>query len=143
MPSRYQEGLKKTKELQDLKEEEEEQKSESPEEPEEAEETEEEERDPRSRLEPWPLLKWVTIHLTAQHLWRCQSRASVGPRPNEQPTETKRHSCWGRRQRKSQRVKIVNKGAFAELRGQRWSRVGPAALRSSAETPRDPDWSPS
>lgn len=43
LPSRYQEGLKKTKELQDLKEEEEEQKSESPEEPEEVEETEEEE----------------------------------------------------------------------------------------------------
>lgn len=78
LPSRYQEGLKKTKELQDLKEEEEEQKSESPEEPEEAEETEEEERDPRSRLELWPLLKWVTIHLTAQHLWRCQSKGISG-----------------------------------------------------------------
>lgn len=51
LPSRYQEGLKKTKELQDLKEEEEEQKSESPEEPEEVEETEEEEKDPRSRWE--------------------------------------------------------------------------------------------
>lgn len=61
----YQEGLKKTKELQDLKEEEEEQKSESPEEPEEIEETEEEEeKNQRSRLEPLPLLKWVTIHLT-------------------------------------------------------------------------------
>ncbi|XP_073870417.1 inositol 1,4,5-triphosphate receptor associated 1 isoform X22 [Macaca fascicularis] len=45
---KFQEGLKKTKELQDLKEEEEEQKSESPEEPEEVEETEEEEKGPRS-----------------------------------------------------------------------------------------------
>lgn len=50
LPSRYQEGLKKTKELQDLKEEEEEQKSESPEEPEEVAETEEEEKERRSRL---------------------------------------------------------------------------------------------
>ncbi|XP_017703436.1 PREDICTED: protein MRVI1 isoform X9 [Rhinopithecus bieti] len=45
---KFQEGLKKTKELQDLKEEEEEQKSESPEETEEVEETEEEEKGPRS-----------------------------------------------------------------------------------------------
>lgn len=66
LPCRYQEGLKKTQELQDLKEEEE-QKGESPEEAEEAEETEEEEKDQRSRLEPLPLLKWVTIHLIAQH----------------------------------------------------------------------------
>lgn len=65
-PSRYQEGLKKTKELQDLKEEEEEQKSEIPEEPEEAEETEEEEKEQRSRLEPSQLLKWVSVLFTAQ-----------------------------------------------------------------------------
>nr|XP_054098040.1 inositol 1,4,5-triphosphate receptor associated 1 isoform X6 [Callithrix jacchus] len=45
---KFQEGLKKNKELQDLKEEEEEQKGESPEEPEEVEETEEEEKGPRS-----------------------------------------------------------------------------------------------
>lgn len=74
LPSRYQEGLKKNKELQDLKEEEEEQKSESPDEPEEAEEPEQEEKDQRSRLEPLPLLKWVTVHVPAQHLQRCQSR---------------------------------------------------------------------
>lgn len=53
LPSRYQEGLKKTEELQDLKEEEEEQKTESPEEPVEVEETEEEEKDQRSRLEAY------------------------------------------------------------------------------------------
>ncbi|XP_036905965.1 inositol 1,4,5-triphosphate receptor associated 1 isoform X2 [Sturnira hondurensis] len=45
---RYQEGLKKTKELQELKEEEEERKSESLEETEEAEDTEDEEKDQRS-----------------------------------------------------------------------------------------------
>ena len=61
LPSRYQEGLKKTKELQEL-EEEEERKSESPEEAEEAEDIEEEGKDQRSRLEPLPLLKRVTIH---------------------------------------------------------------------------------
>ena len=77
-PCRYQEGLKKTKELQDLKEEEEEQKGESLEEAEEAEETEEEEKNQRSRLEPLSLLKWVTIYLTAQHPERCYSRATVG-----------------------------------------------------------------
>ncbi|XP_066221923.1 inositol 1,4,5-triphosphate receptor associated 1 isoform X2 [Saccopteryx leptura] len=49
---RYQEGLKKSKELQDLKEEEEEQKNESPEETEEAEETEKEGKEQRnSKLE--------------------------------------------------------------------------------------------
>ena len=61
LPSRYQEGLKKTKELQEL-EEEEERKSESPEEAEEAEDIEDEGKDQRSRLEPLPLLKRVTIH---------------------------------------------------------------------------------
>ncbi|KAF6104883.1 hypothetical protein HJG60_013275 [Phyllostomus discolor] len=45
---RYQEGLKKTKELQELKEEEEEQKSESPEDIEEAEDIEDEGKDQRS-----------------------------------------------------------------------------------------------
>lgn len=80
LPPRYQEGLKKTKELQDLKEEEE-QKTESPEEAEEAEETEEEEKEQRSRLEPSPLLKWVPIHFIARHPWRCQSRAVVGLGP--------------------------------------------------------------
>nr|KAF6438268.1 hypothetical protein HJG59_012513 [Molossus molossus] len=45
---RYQEDLKKTKELQDLKEEEEELKSEGPEEPKEADETEEEGKDQKS-----------------------------------------------------------------------------------------------
>lgn len=49
LPSRYQEGLKKTKELQDLKEEEEERKRENPEEPEET-ELEEDEKDERRRL---------------------------------------------------------------------------------------------
>ncbi|XP_066107047.1 inositol 1,4,5-triphosphate receptor associated 1 isoform X1 [Saccopteryx bilineata] len=49
---RYEEGLKKSKELQDLKEEEEEQKNESPEETEEAEETEKEGKEQRnSKLE--------------------------------------------------------------------------------------------
>lgn len=53
LPSRYQEGVKKTEELQDLKEEEEEQKAESPQEPEEVEETQEDEKDQRSRLEAY------------------------------------------------------------------------------------------
>lgn len=54
LPSRYQEGVKKTEELQDLKEEEEEeQKTESPQEPEEVEETQEDEKDQRSRLEAY------------------------------------------------------------------------------------------
>lgn len=57
--SRYQEGLKKNKELQDLKEDEEEQKSESPEEPEEVEETEDEEKDQRSR---WEACIWRPCH---------------------------------------------------------------------------------
>lgn len=61
MPSRYQEGVKKTEELQDLKEEEE-QKTESPEDPVEEEETEEEEKEQRSRLET----KWVSDHLPVE-----------------------------------------------------------------------------
>lgn len=65
LPSRYQEGLKKTKELQGLREEEEEQKSESPEEPEEAAETEEEEKEQRSRLQPSQLLTWASVPFTA------------------------------------------------------------------------------
>lgn len=62
LPSRYQEDLKKTKELQGLKDDEEEQKNEGPEDPEGAEETEEEEKGPGSRLEPRSFLKSVTIH---------------------------------------------------------------------------------
>lgn len=111
MPSRYQEGLKKTKELQDLKEEEEEQKSESPEEAEEAEETEEEEKDQRSRLEPLPLLKWVTIHLIVQE--EVPVQGSNGSRAHVSSQQKPRgHSCWGRRQRKPQGAKIVKKGMF-------------------------------
>uniref|UniRef100_A0A9L0KJE0 Inositol 1,4,5-triphosphate receptor associated 1 n=1 Tax=Equus asinus TaxID=9793 RepID=A0A9L0KJE0_EQUAS len=67
---KYQEGLKKTKELQDLKEEEEEQKSESPEEAEEAEETEEEEKDQRSsKLEELVHFLQVLYPKLCQH-WR-------------------------------------------------------------------------
>lgn len=62
LTSRYQDDLKKTKELQDLKEEEEELKSEGPEEPKESDETEEEGKDQKSRWEPLPLLNWVTMH---------------------------------------------------------------------------------
>lgn len=64
MPSRYQEGVKKTEELQELKEEEE-QKRESPEEPAEVEETEEEEKEQRSRLETYT---WIPNGFQVIHL---------------------------------------------------------------------------
>lgn len=126
MPSRYQEGLKKTKELQDLREEEEEQKSESLEEPEEAAETEEEEKEQRSRLQPSQLLTWASVPFTAQHPWRGQSKAVQGP--SEQPTGG--NSCWRKRQRESQRVQIVNKEGLPGFRGQGCPRVGSGVPKS-------------
>lgn len=113
MPSRYQEGLKETKELQELKEEEEERKSESPEETEEAEDIEDEGKDQRSRLEPLPLLNrsqfishTTSLQMPVQGLSESRAQMSNLQKPGG-------HSCWGRRQRKSQRAKRVNKGMFA------------------------------
>lgn len=89
LPSRYQEGLKKTKELQDLKEEEEERKRENPEEPEET-ELEEDEKDERRRLESLPLLKWFIIHLTVQHPWAVPVKDSSGSGAQKSSQEKQR-----------------------------------------------------
>lgn len=106
MSSRYQEGLKKTKELQDLREEEEEQKSESPEEAEEVEGSEEEEKDHRRRLEacrdPWlasvEMAHSSPHHLIAQSPWRCQARVAwVQARTSSQRSQENTYigGVWG------------------------------------------------
>lgn len=114
LPSRYQEVLKKTKELQDLTEEEEEQKSESPEEPEEAEETREEEKEQRSRLEPSPLLN--LLHCTTSLEVSVPGGGGSGAHVSSQ--QKPRGHLYRRRQKEtSQRAKRVNRGMFARAEG--------------------------